>query len=191
MNHEISALAVNVQRLRESHGLSLGQLAERSGIAKATLYKVEREQTNPTLETLVAIANTFSVEVSELISPLSRPSVEVFHMDGGEDISDDVSAGFVLKSQAINSGIIEIHIQTFRHGHSETSISHGLGTREHVFVRSGQLRLGPVGEEVEVSAGDYATYAADHPHRWTVTGSSDAQVWIVHTFPRVISSAGN
>jgi transcriptional regulator with XRE-family HTH domain len=191
MQAELSALAVNVQRLRESHGLSLTQLAERSGVAKATLYKVEREQTNPTLETLVAIASTFSVEVTELLSPLARPGVEVYHMEGGEDISDDASAGFVLRSQAIGAGILEIHVQTFRHGHSETSISHGIGSREHVFVHSGSLRLGPVGEEVDVTAGDYVTYAADRPHRWTVIGSTDAQVWIVHSFPRPLSSAAD
>ena len=53
MESEVRALSANVRRLRESHGLSLAALARRTGVAKATLFKIEARRTNPTLETLL------------------------------------------------------------------------------------------------------------------------------------------
>ncbi|GAA4051665.1 hypothetical protein GCM10023063_44660 [Arthrobacter methylotrophus] len=183
MSDHIDALAANVRRLRETHGLSLSQLGERSGIAKATLFKVERGRTNPTLDTLIAIADTFDVTVPDLIAVPARALVDVVRAGEGEDISDDASTGFVLRSQVIGAGTMEIHVQVFQKNKSETSASHGAGAREHVFVKSGTIRVGPVGEEVEISEGDYATYPADRTHRWQAV-DADACVWIVHTFPR-------
>lgn len=177
------ALALNVRRLRETHGLSLSQVSERSGIAKATLFKVERGRTNPTLDTLVGIAETFHVAIADLLAVPEPPSVDVVRKGDGQDISDDSSIGFILRTQAIGAGSLQIHDQTFHAGISEVSASHGAGAREHVLVRSGKIKVGPVGHEVQLKAGDYATYIADQPHRWAPVGGA-ASVWIVHTFPR-------
>ena len=57
------------------------------------------------------------------------------------------------------------------------------GAREHVIVLRGSIRVGPVGEEILLEAGDYATYLANRTHRWQ-TGADEAEVWILHTFPR-------
>jgi transcriptional regulator with XRE-family HTH domain len=183
MNEHIEALSANVRRLRETHGLSLSELGERSGVAKATLFKVERGQTNPTLETMLAIARTFDVTVPDLIALPERAPVEVVHDGEGEDISDAASFGHILRSQVIGAGTLEIHAQSFKQDVPEVSASHGAGAREHVFVRAGKIRLGPVGHEVLLGEGDYATYPADRTHRWQAE-NADASVWIVHTFPR-------
>jgi len=187
----IAALALNVRRLREAHQLSLGQVAERSGIAKATLIKIERERTNPTLGTLTALAGVFSVEIADLIADERGPQVEVVRAGDGMDVSDDAGIGRILKRKLTGSTIVEIHDTRFRAGRSEISISHGAGAREHVLVRKGRVRVGPVDAQVELGPGDYATYVADRPHRWTVIGRSDALVWIVHTSPRPAAEPGN
>ena len=179
----MEALSANVRRLREVYQLSLSQLSEQSGIAKATLFKIERGRTNPTLETLTAIAETFEVSVPALIAVAPEVSVEVLHDGEGEDISDDASIGRVLRSQVVTTGTLEIHAQTFHAGKAETSASHGDGAREHIFVRSGKIRVGPIGLEREISAGDYATYPADRTHRWEAV-DGPASIWIVHSFPR-------
>lgn len=183
MNDHIDALAENVRHLRESHGLSLSQLSEQSGIAKATLFKLERGRTNPTLETLMSIAETFDVSVGSLIETKPRGEVEIVRAGEGIDISDDASTGWVVRNQVINAGMLELHHQVFHAGSSETSPSHGSGAREHVIALRGSIEVGPVGEEVTLNAGDYATYLANRTHRWQAKGE-DAEVWIIHTFPR-------
>src|SRR2546427_277199 len=116
MADQLEALAENIRQLRTAHGLSLSQLAERSGVAKATLFKIERARTNPTLETLTAVADTFDVSVVDLLTMAPRPVVDVIRPGEGQDLSDDASSGEILRSQVIGAGSLEIHTQVFRSG---------------------------------------------------------------------------
>lgn len=166
MTSIVDTLAENVRRLREHSGLSLAAMAERSGVAKATLYKVERGRTNATIETIEAIAESFRVSVSSLIEANENRRVVVVRKGEGEDISDDSTTGFILGRQTIASGTVEFHSVTFLEGRGETSASHGMGSREHVYVTRGSIEVGPVGQEVRLDVGDYANYPADRAHRW-------------------------
>lgn len=183
MSGQLEALADNIRQLRATHGLSLSQLGERSGIAKATLFKIEQARTNPTLDTLTSIARTFDVKVTDLLTMAPKPVLDVVHPGEGRELTDDASVGEVLRSQVVGAGTLEIHRQVFLPGRTLVSASHGEGTREHVLVHSGAIELGPVGHEVRVETGDYVTYLADSPHRWAAVGG-EAHVWIVHTYPR-------
>jgi len=180
------ALAGSVRRLREGRGLSLQQLADRAGIAKTTLFKIESGRGNPTLDTLLALADCLAVGVAELIGgDDGEPVVDVVRAgSGGVDISGTAVGAVLLRSMMIGSTLVEVVEAAIHPGLFETAVSHGAGAREHVFVRSGRAVVGPVGHEVELGPGDYATYASDRPHHWGNTGTKDAQIWVVHTFPR-------
>ncbi|MEZ2372632.1 helix-turn-helix domain-containing protein [Arthrobacter sp. RCC_34] len=183
MTDILDSLASNVRRLRELHDLSLSQLSERSGVAKGTLFKVERAQTNASLETVQAIARSLGLQVTDLLTAAPEPAVEIVLDGEGEEITDETAVGRVLRRQLVGAGTVEIHAKTFHEGKVQFSVSHGTGAREHVFVRSGSIRLGPTGQEILAPAGSYVTYPADRAHRWQAEGG-ECLVWIVHTFPR-------
>ena len=178
-------LATNLRRLRERRGLSLQQLADRAGIAKTTLFKIESGRGNPTLDTLLALADFFAVTIAGLIGTDDAPAIDVVRAGtGGIDISGTAVRAALLRSMMVGATLVEVVEAAIHPGLSETAVSHGVGAREHVLVRSGRAIVGPVGEEVELGPGDYATYASDRPHRWANPGDVDAQIWVVHTFPR-------
>lgn len=60
-------LAQNIKRLRKQHGLPQERFALESGIDRTMLSKVERELTNPSLETLLKLANRLDVPIAELL----------------------------------------------------------------------------------------------------------------------------
>jgi hypothetical protein len=37
---------------------------------------------------------------------------------------------------------------------------------EHIVVRAGQVKAGPLGEQAELGAGDYMAYRGDVPHAY-------------------------
>ena len=187
MESEVKALSANVRRLRESHGLSLAGLAHRAGVAKATLFKIEARRTNPTLETLLALADGLSVTVGELIADDGGSPVEVVRQGKGRPIPDSVVGASLLNSILVGSTLIEVYELAIPAGQSEVSISHGAGAREHVIVRSGRVRVGPLDAEVALGPGDYATFPSDRTHRWTALGGKAARLWVVHTFPRPLA----
>ena len=56
-------VAMQVIELREKHGLTQAQLAERSGIDQADISRIERGATNPTARTLQRIADALEADV--------------------------------------------------------------------------------------------------------------------------------
>ncbi len=56
-------IALQLIDLREKHGLTQAQLAERSGVAQADISRIERGSTHPTTKTLQRIAEALDADV--------------------------------------------------------------------------------------------------------------------------------
>ncbi len=54
-------IAARLRLERDSRGWSLADLAERSGVSKATISKIEREEVSPTAVILVRLAGAFDL----------------------------------------------------------------------------------------------------------------------------------
>lgn len=61
-------LAANLRRLRSAQGLSQEQLAERAGVHRNYLGRVERREQNVGLDNLERIARALNISVSELLN---------------------------------------------------------------------------------------------------------------------------
>lgn len=62
-------LAANLKRLRAAQGYAQDSLALDSRVHRTMLSKIERCLTNPSLDTLVKLANTLEVTVADLLRP--------------------------------------------------------------------------------------------------------------------------
>lgn len=59
-------MALRIRGERESRGWSLGGLAERAGVSKAMLSKIERAEASPTAATLARIATAYGLTMAAL-----------------------------------------------------------------------------------------------------------------------------
>ncbi len=57
----------HIRQVREARGMTLQQLAERTGFSAALLTQIENRMASPSLGTLVKIANAFDTSVSAII----------------------------------------------------------------------------------------------------------------------------
>ena len=57
---------IKFYEIRIQHGLTLQQMAEKTGISKTTLNEIENDHRSPTLETLVQVAKALDIKVTEL-----------------------------------------------------------------------------------------------------------------------------
>jgi transcriptional regulator with XRE-family HTH domain len=62
-----SRIARHIRLERDARGWSLADLAERSGVAKATISKIEREEMSPTAVTLLKLASAFDLTLAGLL----------------------------------------------------------------------------------------------------------------------------
>ena len=63
----VESIGPKVRRLRLQKGLSLQQLAERSGVSAAAIHKVERNGMVPTITTLIKLAASLNRPVSYFV----------------------------------------------------------------------------------------------------------------------------
>lgn len=66
------AIAANVVRLlreeREKRGLSMNVVAQRSGLSQSIISLIERDLRNPTLDTLLRIAEVVEVDLGDILT---------------------------------------------------------------------------------------------------------------------------
>lgn len=171
MNSEIEALAATVRRLRLQRGLSTAELSRRAGMSRATLTQIEAGGANPTLETLYALANALEAALADLIAtprPAGPPRV-VRSGEGPHVVGEAVEAWLL---ETVHGERSSLEIYDFRlHGTApQRSAAHPRGTREHLHLYSGRVRVGPAAGPIELSAGDYVTFDATQEHLYQRIG---------------------
>lgn len=62
-----SALAARIRRWRDARGWNQQDLADRAGVARSTLSKIENGLLSPTFEVLLKLARGFGTELSDLV----------------------------------------------------------------------------------------------------------------------------
>src|SRR5690348_11639215 len=77
-----AVIGARVKALREAEGLSLRDLAERSGVSAPMLSQVERGETSPTLTVAARIATGLHLRLSQLLRLDEQGAVTVVR--GGE-----------------------------------------------------------------------------------------------------------
>ena len=157
-------LAANLRALRGQAGLSLSELARRSGIAKGTLSQLESGTGNPTIETVFSLSNAFKVPVSSLLTERTEPDVVLVRSANLDVLSSNAVDLRMLRRVDLIDTVIEVYDQRVRPGAIQRSEGHpGF---EHVVVTSGKLRLGPPDEPYLLGPGDYVCFPAQRPHTY-------------------------
>lgn len=72
LDEVLRTLAERVRRLREERGLTVVALAFEAGLSESRVRAIEAGRTTASLATLVALAETFEVEVAELFGSVAR-----------------------------------------------------------------------------------------------------------------------
>ena len=178
-------LAQAVRAHRESRGFSLGALAEKAGISKTSLSKIEAGQANPSLDVLCRIASALNVPVGSLFGEESHPQLQVIRHDEGQVITSE--SGLAIRSiltegRNHRTEIYEMFLPaqvTYR------SSAHISGTQEFIACIEGDLTLGPEGQEVSLQPGDSVWFSADLPHSYT--SADGARAFLVMQSPPALS----
>jgi transcriptional regulator with XRE-family HTH domain len=173
------AIAASLRRERERHGISLGELARRAGIAKSTLSQLEAGTGNPGIETLWALAVALDVPFGQLVDPPSAPVHVVRAGEGHVIAAERAPFAAVLLAACPPGARRDLHVMTAEPGGVREAEPHLRGTTEHVVVTAGRWRTGPSGEEVELGPGDYARFPGDRPHVYEALAAGSAAVLVM------------
>jgi transcriptional regulator with XRE-family HTH domain len=177
-----AAVGPRVKALREGMGLSLRDLAERSGVSAATLSQVERGESSPTLTVAARIAEGLELSLSQLLRLDETGHVVVVRKGSGRrrDRSGHAVEELTppLPGQRADVSLHRLEPGASTGGADDPPI-HEPGSRETVVVLGGTVELVVDGETHALTEGDSATFDADQPHHLHNPDENEAKLLAV------------
>lgn len=162
-------IAARVRALRDARGLSLRDLAVRSGVSAPMLSQVERGETSPTLATAAKIAAGLELSLSALLR-LDEGQYVVVQRAAERRAVRRNGHRFAELSPAIPGARANLTTHTLRAGARTGGTNdpalHAPGSRETAVVQSGSLTLVIDGERFDLAEGDSVAFDADLPHHF-------------------------
>jgi transcriptional regulator with XRE-family HTH domain len=155
-------LGTNLRARRDEQGISLSELARRSGIAKGTLSQLESGAGNPTIETVFSLSNALGVPVSALLTESTAADVVLVRSADIEVLPGEAVDLRLLRRLEHPGGLFEIYNQEVRPDALQQSEGHP-GTEHHI-VLAGRLRVTTRNRVEELGPGDYLAFRAATPH---------------------------
>ncbi len=174
-----SVIGARVKALREAEGLSLRDLAVRSGVSAPMLSQVERGETSPTLTVADRIAAGLELRLSQLLRLDEQGAVTVVGA-GERRRGGNPRRGhrFEVLTSSQPGQRAELSRHTLGAGGSTGAVDdppiHEPGSRETALVQEGRVVLVCDGRRYELGEGDTVTFDADLPHHFENPTTGDA-----------------
>lgn len=166
--------------LRAERGWSLQEVAGRSGLSRAFISQIERDQVGPSVASVARLAAAYDISLSELFmgrqpahGGLVRQADQVRITYGESRFWDEVL------SPSTDGKLLVLRSTILPGADSGPAYSH-LADEECVVVISGALDLRVGGVSHLVQAGDAMTFDSRRPHAWSNTGDEPVvAIWSI------------
>ena len=87
-------LAINLRRLRAEREISQERLALEAGVDRTMLSKIERRISNPSIETLLKLANRLSVDLVAILAPVD-PATDTLGASSNKPVRGRPASGLL------------------------------------------------------------------------------------------------
>lgn len=182
-----SSLGGRVRALRVGRGWTLDEAASRLEISRRSLVQVEGGESNPSLSTLLSIAQGFEVELTELLE--SHPTAARLVATECARTLWSTKAGS-RGDLCVGLGPMEMWRFELLPGEGRTSAAHGAGSLETVHVLSGTLSVRAGSEQVVLAESTSVAFYADENHEYRNDGTERAEFLLAVYDPSATPTKG-
>lgn len=166
-------IAYNLKRLREERKLSLGQLAELAGVSKVILSKIEKGDSNPTINTIWKITGAFHLPYTSLLEMPESTALHIRKKDISELTEDKYHIfPYYTKTADRNFELYQIEAEP---GCEHASIGHSSNSFEYIMMMEGEMILETGGERYELVKDDALMFDASAAHTYRNPGTKTAK----------------
>jgi transcriptional regulator with XRE-family HTH domain len=173
-------LGKRVREIRNQQGMTLEELAERSGVSRAMLSKIERGENNPTLVVAVKVAVALGLTTAQLIGVEEQKQAIKVPKDRRISFVDP-DTGFERQLfPAFEGRPLEFVRLVIPEGVSSGELpAHAIGYVKYIIMEKGTLRVVIGSQEYLLEEGDLFFFAADLPHRFDNVGAGSCSCYLV------------
>jgi transcriptional regulator with XRE-family HTH domain len=168
------AVGGQVKRWRRERGLTLADVAEKSGLNIGYLSQIENDKASPSLSCLASIGDALDVPIAWfLIDEVPPPHV----VRAADRTTSKLDAGRIEQVDGNGSRDVSIIEAVARPGTRAGPHAHA-GDEHHIVLR-GRWRLTQGDHVVEAGPGDYVRWDGTIPHDAEVIGEDEGSVLII------------
>ena len=178
-----TVIAENLKRLRTTRRLSLGQLAERSGVSKVILSQIEKGDSNPTINTLWKIATGLHVPYTSLLEKL--PTTTRIMSKAALPAQEDEEGHYRIYcyysiTPHRNFEWFQLELDA---GHRYSAVGHPDQAQEYLVVLEGRLTIETEGQRYDLDPEDSMYFAASSEHVYANNGEGTVKALIMNYYP--------
>ena len=174
-------IASRLLALRQAQKLSLADLAERSGVSKAMISKVERAQSSPTAVLLGRLAAGLGVPLAQLLTE-DKVQPQRLRPRATQEVWRDPEAGYLRRQVAerqSGSGVELVEVELPRSAQVGYPRWSGKPYRQCLWMLEGALRVDYGDERFELAPGDCLDFAVDRPLVFKALGRAGCRYLLV------------
>lgn len=181
---EIARISARIRHWREEAGLTLQELAKRSGLATSTVQKVETGQMIPSVAVLLKVSHGLGRRPTELIRE-GDSDLDVALVRSGE--RDRTGHEKSMMIERLSGDLSEPSLEMWR-VHLEPDASSGAAPihyegEEIIVCEKGRVTFTIGGDDYVLDAGDSLHFKAHIPHSWQNRASRPARFTVTGTLP--------
>ncbi len=158
-----------IRMLRKERGLSLEQLAARSGAALATLSRIENGKGSGTFRTHQRIAEALGIQLTEMYRNLEEPEQETVFIEPAAEEAEiftyDEKASAILLTKQVSSKQMLPQLIVLQPGGKTSLEQYRKGTERWLFGLEGSIEVVVANKSYHLSQGGTLYFKASLPHQ--------------------------
>jgi transcriptional regulator with XRE-family HTH domain len=186
MDTLVQIVAENLKKYRETRNLSLEKLSQATGVSKGMLSQIENGNANPSISTLLKIANGLKMSFTTLLKE-RKPAIWVVDNTRMEPVLSDDRKCRLFPLFPFESGkrfeIYYLEMEPGARRVSEKCLVDNVA--EYVFVQQGLLRITVGGNDSTVRAAQSITFDASRQHEYINVGKETVKAIMMLYYPEV------
>ena len=168
-----------IHRLRKERKMTLLELSQKSGVALATLSRVENGKMTGTLDSHMRIAEALETTLPDFYKNLSgsRKTVEVRIKKRVVDVfvHNRSSTSEILASKAMNKKMMPIMVKIAKGGNTHKEETKP-GVEKFIYILDGKIEAHLGEENYALTKGDTLYFESSLPHYFKNTGTGEARI---------------
>lgn len=170
-------IGAQLRSSRLAQGLTLEQLARATGLTKGFLSRIERDETMPSVPTLVQICQALSLAIGSLFA---EPDIQRVALSDAPRINMGGSGA----DERLVTPRAEDRVQVLRsslapHANGGGALYTVNCSVESLHVVSGEIEVVFADRQLTLGAGDTVTFPGRTPHTWRTGAAGAETVWVL------------
>jgi transcriptional regulator with XRE-family HTH domain len=175
---QLASFGANMKDQRIKRGWTLEELAERSGLSKPFLSRLEAGSRQASIAAVLTLSQVFGTSLATLFEtpPVADPCLIVRKADATPHEAHGLTYVPLSKAdQSFNLRPLRITVSSKRRG----SQHYQHDGEEWIYVLAGKLMLSLAGNTYDLDPGDAVHFDSRLPHRVIARGNSDAEILLI------------